>query len=78
MKRIVSMVSVGLVMVAMMAAMAIPAFAAPHEFNPNPHSGGACGIGPVGAHEAIAAQISPGATEFALIPPSEIGCAGKG
>ena len=36
-----------------------------------------CGIGAAGAHEAIADQTLPGATEFARFPPSEAGCTGS-
>jgi hypothetical protein len=42
-----------------------------------PHPG-SCGLGKPGAHEAIQDPTSPGATENALIPPSEIGCTGNG
>jgi hypothetical protein len=38
---------------------------------------GSCGLGKGGAHEAIADQTSPGATEFARFPPSEAGCTGQ-
>ncbi len=34
---------------------------------------GSCGVGRA-AHEAIEDPESPGATEYALQPPSEVGC----
>jgi len=38
---------------------------------------GSCGVGRA-AHEAIEDQTSPGATEYALFPPSKAGCTGQG
>jgi hypothetical protein len=38
---------------------------------------GSCGVGRA-AHEAIEDQTSPGATEYALFPPSEAGCTAQG
>jgi hypothetical protein len=52
--------------------VAAPAFAAKGGFPPE-HS---CGIG-TGALLAIEDQRGPGASEAALLPPSEAGCTGQ-
>jgi hypothetical protein len=39
---------------------------------------GSCGLGKQAAHDAIALQDGPGASEFATFPPSESGCTAQG
>jgi hypothetical protein len=38
---------------------------------------GSCGLGKSFAQAAIADPMSPGATEYALVPPGEFGCTGS-
>jgi hypothetical protein len=59
-----------LAMVMAVMMVAGQAFAAPHEFSPNENAGQSCGLARPGAQEAIELQESPGATEYALVPPS--------
>ena len=67
MRRIV-MVTVALVMAVMLATS--PAFA---DQGGLAHDG-SCGFGAVGAQLTVDDPTSPGATEFALIHPSEENC----
>jgi hypothetical protein len=72
MRRILLLVTVALVMAAMMAVMAMPAFADKGGFE---HPG-SCGIGMSTAHFAIELPESPGASEFARQSTED--CAGMG
>jgi hypothetical protein len=72
MKRFCSTVFV--IAVALVLLAAIPASA---DKGGTPRDG-SCGLGKSNAHEAIADQTGPGASEAATFPPSEAGCTGNG
>jgi hypothetical protein len=65
-RRLTALLAMVVVTVMLVAA---PAFADKGGFQ---HEG-SCGVGRA-AHEAIADPTSPGATEYARIHPSEVGC----
>ena len=74
MRRIRIAVATVMVAAGLLTALAAPASAGQGGI-PAPNS---CGLGRGSAHDAIADQTSPGATEASHVKPSDVGCTGKG